>query len=120
MAILAKLKGAAYTLAIDNDEWSIENAKENCLKNGCSDIDISIQDISTLANRFDILLANINLNVLLQTMPQLKKMMNPGADLFLSGILFSDIEQISACFTQLGLKLISQKQKKNWVALHLK
>ncbi len=119
LAILARLKGAHPVLGIDHDQWSIENAKENCERNGCSDIDISDIDIQAIEQTFDIILANINLNVLLETLPKLKKILNAGGHIFLSGILVSDIPKLSECFTGLGFTLHSQKQKKDWVALYV-
>ncbi len=119
LAIFAAMKGAESVKGIDNDNWSVENATENCIKNKCPQIDISGQDIFTINNTFDIILANINLNILLETLPQLKKILKPKGEIFLSGILFSDIQIISECFTELGFRLISQNRKKDWVALHI-
>ncbi len=119
LAILARLKGAHPVLGIDHDQWSIENAIENCERNKCGDIEISDIDIQAIDQSFDIILANINLNVLLESLPKLKKILNTGGHIFLSGILDSDISTLSACFTALGFTLRSQKQKKDWVALYI-
>ncbi|GBL34901.1 hypothetical protein EMGBS15_04960 [Filimonas sp.] len=70
-------------------------------------------DIQAIDQRFEIILANINLNVLLETLPKLKALLTVNGHIFLSGILVSDIPKISECFTGLGFTLQSQKQKKN-------
>jgi ribosomal protein L11 methyltransferase len=119
LAILAYLKGAHPVLGIDNDDWSIENARENCDRNHGASIEISGMDIQAIDQRFDIILANINLNVLLETLPKLKALLSVNGHIFLSGILASDIPKLSECFTGLGFTLKSQKQKKEWVALHI-
>jgi len=120
LAIFARLKGGNHVIGIDNDEWSMENAKENCLRNQCQDIVISPQDLQTIDGKFDFVLANINLNVLLESFGKMKELLDSGGQIFLSGILLSDIPAISKCFTDLGFELIAQKQKKDWVALHVK
>jgi len=119
LAILASLKGAKTVIGIDNDPWSVENAKENCMKNNCSSIEISIQDLTQINKQFDIILANINLNILLETLPILKNLLRSQGQIYLSGILYSDIPTMSKCFTELGFQLVSSKQKKDWVALHI-
>lgn len=119
LAILASLKGAHPVLGIDNDEWSIENAKENCARNQCHEIEISIADIESLKPSFDIILANINLNVLLEHLPAMKKLLSDRGDIFMSGILSSDLAILTEAFVKLGFKLVSQKQKKDWIALHI-
>lgn len=120
LAIFAKLKGSAETIGIDNDAWSVENAIENCIQNNCRDIQISDDTLQEFNTPFDIILANINLNVLLETLPRLHEMLKSDGDLYLSGILISDINTISERFTSLGFELISQKQLQTWSALHIK
>lgn len=119
LAIFASLKGAQPVLGIDNDAWSIENAKENCIRNGCDQVEISISDIESLKSTYDIILANINLNVLLQYLPTMKKLLNAEGNIFMSGVLISDLPALTESFSGLGFKLISQKQKKDWIALHI-
>jgi ribosomal protein L11 methyltransferase len=119
LAIFASLKGASYVKGIDNDAWSIENARENCLMNHCKKIEITDQDIQVLNQTFNVILANINLNVLLVSMVKLKKLLAKDGQIILSGILNSDIPAILTCISELGLRLNSQKQMKDWVALHI-
>jgi ribosomal protein L11 methyltransferase len=120
LAIFAKLKGASKVIGIDNDAWSVENAIENCQKNNCNDIQISINDIATMQGPFDIIEANINLNILLFYMNTLKELLMPTGDLFLSGILIEDIPTIEKALTPLNLVIVSSKQMKTWASLHIK
>jgi ribosomal protein L11 methyltransferase len=120
LAIFAKLKGSAETIGIDNDAWSVENAIENCIQNKCRDIQISDDTLQEFNKPFDIILANINLNVLLETLPKLHEMLKSDGVLYLSGILISDINTISERFINLGFELISKKQLQTWSALHIK
>ena len=120
LAIFAKLKGASSVIGIDNDPWSVENAIENCQKNNCADIRISIDDISTIQGPFDIIEANINLNILLFYMKNLKELLAPNGDLFLSGILIEDIPTIEKSLIPLNMAVVSSKQKKTWASLHIK
>lgn len=120
LAILAKLKSAGYTAGIDNDDWSVENAIENCTKNHCESIEISKNTLQDFESTFDLILANINLNVLLNTLPRLKEMLTYDGNLYLSGILDSDLTQMQEKINSLGFTIISSKQIKNWMALHIK
>lgn len=117
LAILATMKGANKIIGIDNDAWSVENAIENCRNNQADDIEISIQDISEIHQRFDIILANINLNILLEYLPQMKSLLNEGGLIIMSGIFVSDISQLKSKFESLGMQQVSMKQKKDWAAL---
>ncbi len=65
LAILAEKMGAKEILAIDNDQWSIENAAENTKINNCSVVDLKLTDGSLMRGQFDIILANINKNMIL-------------------------------------------------------
>ena len=116
LAILAEKLGAAKVSAIDVDEWSIENAKENMGKNGCRNIDIRLSSILP-DQSFDIILANINRNVILQYLPQLKKMLAENGTLLLSGLMTSDGEDIIQACKENELDVVKQTEKNNWISL---
>ncbi len=104
LAILAEKLGAAQVLAIDNDDWSMENAAENILVNHCTQVDLQKSD-QPIGYRFDIVLANINLHVLMQCAPALASVMNEGGQLLLSGILESDQAAVQQEYHNHGFKL---------------
>ena len=85
LAILAEKSGAKSIVAIDNDEWSITNAEENILENNCLNISLIQTDTVPQNEVFDIVMANINLNVILSALSSIVSVSVPGAFIFLSG-----------------------------------
>jgi ribosomal protein L11 methyltransferase len=117
LAILATLKGANPVTAIDNDEWAYRNGVENAKHNRCDQLKVLLGDASLLGDdSYDIILANINRNILLQDIPQYVKCMNEGALLFLSGFYEEDLPALRYCCAQNGLKYVDHKAKDKWVA----
>ncbi len=94
LAILASKLGAASVLAIDSDEWSIENALENVAVNDCSGIRIEQKDSLSGTGEFDVILANINLRVILENMEFLRQHLKQSGVFIGSGVLESDEERI--------------------------
>jgi ribosomal protein L11 methyltransferase len=118
LAILAEKLGAASVSAIDVDEWSIENAKENIEKNNCSRIEVQLST-TIPAQQFDIILANINRNVILQYLPYLKTSLHTNSFLLLSGLLATDENDIVEACKKENIKLLKQTEKNNWISLLL-
>ena len=117
LAILATLKGANPVTAIDNDEWAYRNGVENAKHNRCDQLKVLLGDASLLGDdSYDIILANINRNILLQDIPQYVKCMNEEALLFLSGFYEEDLPALRYCCAQNGLKYVDHKAKDKWVA----
>lgn len=118
LAILAMKKGANYAECIDIDEWAVENSIENAKKNNVH-IDAKMGDASLLGNKnFDTILANINKNILMRDIPKYVEVLNDKGDLFLSGLLDIDFNDILAKCNDNGLKFVSKKQRNEWIALH--
>ena len=117
LAILATMKGANPVTAIDNDEWAYRNGVENAQHNHCDQLKVLLGDASLLgADHYDVILANINRNILLQDIPQYVKCMNDNALLFLSGFYEEDLPALRYCCSQNGLKYVDHKSKDKWVA----
>ncbi len=117
LAILATMKGANPVTAIDNDEWAYRNGVENAQHNHCDQLKVLLGDASLLGDEsYDIILANINRNILLQDIPQYVKCMNDSALLFLSGFYEEDLPALRYCCAQNGLKYVDHKSKDKWVA----
>lgn len=120
LSILASLKGGKHITAIDIDEWAYTNSIENCKKNNIKNIDILLGDINLIKNKkFDVILANINRNVLLDHIPSYAKMLNIKGKLFLSGIYNSDKEIIIEKALNSGFEFIDFIEKNNWISLSL-
>jgi ribosomal protein L11 methyltransferase len=100
LAILAEKCGANRVLALDNDPWSIDNAQENILGNDCRHIVARLADTLPGDETFDIVLANINRNVILQHVDAFRKVLKPGGRLLLSGLLADDLPDIRNAFPQ--------------------
>lgn len=117
LAILAALVGAKKVDAVDIDPWCYENSLENTVRNGCDAINVHHGDRSFLEGRsYDIILANINRNCLLDDLPAYIKSLEKGGQLFLSGFYLSDLDTISAKCCTLGLQFEKNLEKNNWVA----
>ena len=120
LAILGMKRGANYAECIDIDEWAVENSIENGKRNGVS-LDAKMGDNSLLGSKqFDIILANINKNILISQIPSYINVLNENGDLFLSGLMEQDFDDILAFCTENGLKFVSKKQRNEWIALHFK
>lgn len=117
LAILAHQLGATGILAIDNDEWCIENAIENCKVNQASPIEIRLAAQPETNRTFDKILANINRHILLEHLPAVSQLLNRGGELIISGILVSDeAEMIDFC-EKLGLTVNERCDKNGWLAI---
>ncbi|MFL5753221.1 MAG: 50S ribosomal protein L11 methyltransferase [Bacteroidia bacterium] len=118
LAILAKKLGSGRTVAIDIDQWSYENTVENCEMNSCTDIIVKRGDRSLLTGEhFDIILANINRNILLNDMETYMHSLNRGGYILFSGFFESDIPELERKAVSLGLKKVEAKLRSNWAML---
>ncbi|MFP5438176.1 MAG: 50S ribosomal protein L11 methyltransferase [Bacteroidia bacterium] len=118
LAILAEMKGAQPIDAIDIDNWCYLNSIENAERNHCKHISVYEGDASLLPGRtYDVIIANINRNILLNDMQAYVDCLNPGGTLLLSGFYEEDIPAIDESCASKGLKLIKKHQRNNWVAL---
>jgi ribosomal protein L11 methyltransferase len=117
LAILAEKLGAKDIEAIDNDDWSIDNANENFHLNGTRYVHLQKADFLHFERGFDIILANINRNVLLANMKSLQQHLNPGGVLILSGLLEGDKNIIEAAASETGLNKAGDLQREGWIAL---
>jgi ribosomal protein L11 methyltransferase len=120
LAILAKKCGAEKIIAIDNDDWSIENATENMRENDCSKI-ILIKDNSIAqAGNVDIILANISKNVILRHLHSFKQHLTSSGVLLLSGLLNTDYDEVEKEVRRNDFSIFSKQEKENWICLILK
>jgi ribosomal protein L11 methyltransferase len=117
LAIMAEQLGAKEILAIDIDDWSIMNAKENIETNQCIKIQLLQTDNIPPNKSFKIILANINRNVILENLPIMCKILEARGEILLSGLLVIDFEQVDAEATKRGLHLQRKGEKSGWIAL---
>jgi ribosomal protein L11 methyltransferase len=117
LAILAAKLEAKSVYAIDNDEWSIENARENAEKNNCQSLVFDLIDDPSGSGSFDIILANINKNVIITYISVLSNRLNRNGQLLLSGLLKEDEQDILQIAKRLSVKYISTTYENKWIGL---
>ena len=117
LAILAEKLGANKLLAIDNDEWSITNAIENIAQNNCTKITIEQHNEIPIGDKYDIILANINLNVITANLASIASVCAAPCSILFSGFLKSDETAITAAITSVGFVVKATVQNGNWIAL---
>ena len=118
LAILAHKLGAVDILAVDNDDWCIENASENIVFNNTQSIEIHKVDNAKLNKKFNIIIANINKNIILDNLAFLAEATVPGGVVLLSGLLVEDEPEIESACAALGWKHQETRTRNNWIALH--
>lgn len=119
LGILAKMRGAEYVEGVDIDEWAFNNARENAASNGV-EIALKLGDASSLQGCFDVVIANINRNILLNDMGRYAAVLNAGGTLLLSGFYEADEAALVARAGELGMTLEGKKNRDGWSALCLK
>jgi ribosomal protein L11 methyltransferase len=118
LAILAEMLGANPIDAIDIDNWCYLNSVENAERNQCKNISVFEGDASLLINKkYDVIIANINRNILLNDIKTYANSLNENGILLLSGFYQEDIPIIDAEVSKFNLKLQTIEERKNWVAL---
>jgi len=122
LSIAAIKLGAAEAVAIDNDERCYENCKENCELNSVTgNVKIVNGEISEIIeNNFDLIIANIQKNVLLDIAEQVKEKIKPNGTAILSGLLIKDEKDIEERYTKAGFENVETKTMDEWFALVLK
>lgn len=118
LAILASMKGAKHIDAIDNDEWAFNNSSENIELNHCLNITPFLGDASLLTEKekYDVVFANINKNILLRDIPSYVDTLKPSGQIYFSGFYETDLEDIKKLCSSLGLKYELHTTKNDWTA----
>jgi ribosomal protein L11 methyltransferase len=118
LAILAEMKGAQPIDAIDIDNWCYLNSIENATRNNCNEITVYEGDADLLiGKKYDLIIANINRNILLNDMQTYVDCLNKEGILLLSGFYKEDIPFIDASCTEKGLTYVKKFERNNWVSL---
>jgi ribosomal protein L11 methyltransferase len=120
LAILAAMKGAWPVTAIDNFLYAWENTRENAERNAYPDIEVLLGDASLLGKQqYDVIIANITRNVLIQDMGAYKRALKSAGCVILSGFLEGDKQHVIQAAKQMGLNLDGEKFRNGWVALRM-
>ena len=119
LAILAAKMGAKSVLAFDIEEWAVESAIENAELNDCPQINVfqgTINDINP-ANRYDLIVANINRNVLLAEIPAYINLLLDKGYLAVSGFYQNDAGDIQQKATEMGLLFVNLMTNHDWTSI---
>ena len=119
LAIIAEKLGAAHITAIDVDDFSIENAIENIERNKCYNIEVIQADLFSSIKNFDIILANINKNVIIDNIQSLASALNVGGKVLLSGLLKDDEFDILMACQGYNLRRVKTVERNKWIAILL-
>lgn len=120
LGIAALKLGAEAVVGFDIDEWSVENTQHNAAINEVDNIEVFHGDahvLSHVSGVFDVVLANINRNILLNDMPTYLEMMNADSVLIISGFYEEDVKLLDEKAKTLGLVKTSQKTDNHWCCL---
>jgi ribosomal protein L11 methyltransferase len=121
LSILSSMKGATGIMAVDIDEWSVNNTLENAEINQIGNILVRLGDASCLSDQqFDIVLANIQRNILLQDMPAYFDVLKPEGMLIMSGFYTTDLAAIEAKANSMGLHFIGSYERSDWCVASFK
>lgn len=116
LAIYACILGAKKTTAVDNELWAYKNTLENARRNHKTihTIHGSLEDVKD--NKYDVILANINRNILLAHIPEYSTMLQPGGQLLVSGFYRDDLSCIRQEAEKQGLTIKQYESERNWIA----
>lgn len=117
LGIVALRLGANRVLGYDIDEWSSENAKHNAALNGVDNLDVLLGDASVLGGvkeEFDVVIANINRNILLNDMTAFRSHLKTGGRLILSGFYETDVPMLEQAAKNNGLTIIDVVTDGEW------
>lgn len=117
LGIVALRLGANRVLGYDIDEWSSENAKHNAALNGVENLDVLLGDASVLngvKEEFDVVIANINRNILLNDMTAFRSHLKTGGRLILSGFYETDVPMLEQAAQSNGLTIIDVVTDEEW------
>ncbi|MFA9212034.1 MAG: 50S ribosomal protein L11 methyltransferase [Moraxellaceae bacterium] len=120
LAILAEKRGCSDIVAVDIESWSVENTKENAVRNQCSHIKALEGDVDCLTGmKFDMILANINKNILKAHLPAYAELLEENGLLYLSGFFFSDVTELTAEAAKSNFTVLEVREKETWAAIKL-
>lgn len=122
LGLTASKLGAKEVVGYDIDEWSVKNAKHNAVLNGVTNMEVLFGNSSVLnhvSGVFDVVMANINRNILLDDMRLFRSVMNNDATLILSGFYEEDVPVLLEKANELGLHETARHTDNNWTCLVL-
>lgn len=119
LSVVAALEGAARIVGVDIQPEAIENSDEHASMNDVSEqCHFHLGGIEMAnAEKYDIILANINRNVIIENLTELVSLLHPNGYLLISGIMFDDVDIISESLVDEKMTLLKSREKDQWVQL---
>ena len=115
LALMARKLGAGRVVGVDNDPMSVTLAQENAALNGISGVELSGASLDAVEGRFDLVLANILANTLVELAPQLVR--HTGERLVLAGVLVHQQDEVRKAFEHAGATADGSARNGDWVRL---
>ena len=122
LAIAACKLGAARAIGFDYDPWCEKNATENALINNIgSRLDIRLGGFDTVEHEepFDMILANINRNVILEFLGDMIRLLKDGGTLCLSGLLITDKDAVLNHLSEYPVVVVNKETEDEWMLLEI-
>lgn len=117
LGIAMAKQGAAEVVAIDIDDLSVANTKENFALNHLSNVTAIHGDASAICGIFSTIVANIHKNIILRDLPLYVQHLQQQGMLITSGFFTEDVSSVVDSAQEFGLQLIEQFSKNNWAVL---
>lgn len=118
LAILAAIRGASKVYAVDNDEWAYDNARENVERNNAGEVEVVLGGAEKIkGKKFDLILANINRNVLLEDLEKYTACLKNGGHIIMSGFYLSDLPVIRSKAEEIDLSFLRYSEREQWACV---
>lgn len=117
LAFAAKKLGASRCVGVDNDVTSVELAKECAQENGIDGVELSTKTLQNIEGKFDLVLANILANTLVELAPLIAPKVKQR--LVLAGVLVPQAEEVTAAYVAQGLKPAGTETIGEWIRIEL-
>lgn len=119
LAILAEKLGASIIIAGDNDDICIENSFENIQRNSCKNITVQKIDSAKQQGAFDLVLANINRNIIIENVENFASIAKINTVILLSGLLKDDEQIVLNAMKPAGFQHVKTMEMSGWIAIEL-
>jgi ribosomal protein L11 methyltransferase len=119
LAIIAAKRGAARVVAFDNNEWAVENARENFERNEVTgEIELALGELSEIdGSDYDVILANLHRNLIIELLPEIARRFGTRErTLLTSGVLIADYQGLIDAAAAQGLRVIEEERENEWVS----
>jgi ribosomal protein L11 methyltransferase len=119
LGIAMAMRGAQQVIAIDIDEFSVENARENFALNNINNVEILLGDASAIKGEFNTIVANIHKNILKADIPTYLQHLAPQGTLIISGFFTEDVPEMETFAQQHNLSVANTVELNNWAVMEL-